>query len=208
MKPVSRSQEWLGAASVALWLVCVAVVAAVRAIDAGAVSVHALACSPQALATGRVWTLVTSGFIVAGPPVPQLVMTGLVALFVVRLAGAGTWWLSAIVGHFGATFVAYAGIAAVYAVDRGTAAGAIHAPDYGISAVWAATTGTLLVLLHRAGARPRASAACGVAMLAAFIALVGLEGELADVEHLVAFLLGIAVVAVRSPSGKLATVAA
>ena len=196
------------ATTVALWLAAVAAVAGVRAAEPGAVSVHALACSPAAMADGRLWTLATSGFIVAGPPVPQLVMTGIVALFVVRLAGPGTWWLSAIVGHVGATFVAYAGIAAVYLVDRATAEGVVHAPDYGISAVWAATTGTVLVLLHRAGAHPRATAACMLAMLGAFIALVGLEGELADVEHLVAFVLGTAVVAVRSPSGRLATVRA
>jgi hypothetical protein len=195
-------------ATVALWLVCVAAIAVVRAVDPGQASVHALACSPEAMAAGRLWTLVTSGFIIAGPPVPQLLMTGIVAAVVVRLAGAGTWWLSAVAGHFGATFVAYAGIAAVYLVDRPTAEGVVHAPDYGISAVWAATTGTLLVLLHRAGVHPRLTAVCTVALLGAFVALVGIDGELADVEHLLAFLFGLAVVTVRSPSGKLATVAA
>jgi hypothetical protein len=197
-----------GDATVALWLACVAAIAAVRAVDPSHVSVKALACSPEAMAAGRLWTLVTSAAIIAGPPVPQLVMTGIVAVVVVRLAGARTWWLSAVTGHFGATFVAYAGIAAIYAVDRPTAEGVVHAPDYGISAVWAATTGTLLVLLHRAGVHPRLTAVCTVALLGAFVALVGIDGELADVEHLLAFLFGLAVVTVRSPSGKLATVAA
>jgi hypothetical protein len=197
-----------GDATVALWLACVAAIAIVRTVDPSQVSVHALACSPGAMAAGRLWTLVTSGVIIAGPPVPQLLMTGIVAVVVVRLAGARTWWLSAVAGHFGATFVAYAGIAAVYIVDRPTAEGVVHAPDYGISAVWAATTGTLLVLLHRAGVHPRLTAVCTVALLGAFVALVGIDGELADIEHLVAFLFGLAVVTVRSPSGKLATVAA
>ena len=80
----------------------------------------------------------------------------------------------------------------------------MHAPDYGISAVWAATTGTVLVLLHRGGAHPRVTAACTVALLGAFVALVGVDGELADVEHLLAFVLGLATAAIRSPSGKLA----
>ena len=35
-----------------------------------------------------------------------------------RLAGPGTWWLSAVAGHVGATFIAYAGIVAVYVTDR------------------------------------------------------------------------------------------
>ena len=208
MTAVSRSRERLGAATVALWLLAVAAIAIVRAVDSSAVSVHTLACSPEAMAAGRVWTLVTSGFIVAGPPVPQLLMTGIVAITVVRLAGAGTWWLSAVAGHFGATFMAYAGIAAIYVVDKASAEGVVHAPDHGISAVWAATTGTLLVLLHRAGAHPRLTAACTFALFGAFIALVGIDGELADVEHLLAFAFGLAVVSVRSPSGKLATVAA
>lgn len=208
MTAVARSREKLGAATVGVWLVAVAAIALVRAVDSSAVSVHALACSPEAMAAGRAWTLVTSGFVIAGPPVPQLVMTGIVAVLVVRLAGAGTWWRSAVAGHFGATFVAYAGIAAVYLVDRSTAEGVVHAPDYGISAVWAATTGTLLLLLHRAGAHPRLTAVCTFSLLGAFIALVGIDGELADVEHLLAFAFGLAVVSVRSPSGKLATVAA
>jgi hypothetical protein len=198
----------LGAVSVAAWLATVAAIVIARAVDPGGVSVHALACSPDALATGRVWTLVTSGFIVSGPPVPQLVMTAIVAVAVVRLAGPAVWWISAIAGHLGATFIAYAGIAAVYAVEPATAEGVAHAPDYGISAVWTATTGTLLLLLHRAGAHPRLTAACTIALLGAFVTLVGVDGELADVEHLLAFLIGMAVVAVRSPSGRLATLTA
>src|SRR6476646_5652905 len=96
----------LRAATVAAWLVPVSVIAVLRAVHAEDVCVHALACSPDAIVTGRLWTLVTSGLIVAGPPVPQLIMTGIVAIAVVRLAGPGPWWLSATAGHFGATFIA------------------------------------------------------------------------------------------------------
>ena len=198
----------MGHVTVGLWLACVGAIAIVRAADPGAMSVHALACSPAALAAGRVWTLVTSGFIVAGPPAPQLLMTGLVAIATVRLAGGRVWWTSAIAGHVLATFAAYAGIAAVYAADRATAEGVVHAPDYGISAVWAATTGTLLVVLHRGGAHRRVTAACAVVLLATFVALVGLDGELADVEHLLAFVTGLGMASLRSPSGQLATLAA
>jgi uncharacterized membrane protein len=161
------------------------------------------------MAAGRLWTLVTSGFIIAGPPLPQLVMTGAVAVAVVRLAGGRLWWTSAIAGHVGATFIAYAGVAILYGADRSVTEGVVHAPDYGISAVWAATIGTLLVVLHRRGAHPRITAACTVGLLGAFLALVGVDGELADVEHLLAFVIGLAVAAaVRSPSGELATVVA
>src|SRR5205085_12341652 len=101
------------------------------------------------------------------------------------------WWLAAIAGHLGATFIAYAGIALVYLADRGTAEGVVHAPDYGISAVWAATTGMLLVHLHRGGAHPRVTAACTAGLLGAFVARAGVDGELADVEHLLAFVIGL-----------------
>jgi hypothetical protein len=207
MTALPRSGAW-PRATVAFSLAIVTGIAIVRAADHGVVSVHALACSPAALAAGRAWTLVTSGFIVAGPAAPQILMTAIVALGVVRLAGAGAWWRSAIAGHLGSTFVAYAGIAVVYAADRASAEGVVHAPDYGISAVWAATTGTLLVLLHRNGAHPRVTAACTALLGAAFVALVGVDGELADVEHLLAFAAGLGVVAVRSPSGDPATVGA
>ena len=208
MSGLSRFGATWQRATVALWLVCIAAIAAVRAADQGRVSVHELACSPAAVAAGRLWTLVTSAFIVDGPPVPQLLMTGVVAVAVAHLADARAWWLAAIAGHLGATFVAYAGIALVYAVDRGTADAVIHAPDYGISAIWAATTGVLLVHLHRGGAHPRVTAACTAGLLGAFVALVGVDGELADVEHLLAFVIGLGAASVRSPSGNLATVAA
>jgi hypothetical protein len=84
----------LRAGTVAAWLVAVTVIAVLRAVHAEDMSVHALACSPDAIVTGRLWTLVTSGLIVAGPPVPQLIMTAIVAVAVVRLAGPGVWWLS------------------------------------------------------------------------------------------------------------------
>ncbi len=60
-----------GHATVALWLGCVTAIAVVRAVDPARVSVHALACSPTAMAAGRVWTLVTSGFIIADRPSPS-----------------------------------------------------------------------------------------------------------------------------------------
>jgi hypothetical protein len=189
----------------ALWLACVAVVAIVRSGDPNAFTVHDLASSPAALAAGRLWTLVTSAFIIDGPSVPQIVMTALVAGAVVRRGGAALFGLSAVAGHVGATLLAYVGIAAVSITDPATADGVVHAPDYGISAVWAASVGTLLVLVHRGGAHPRVTAAFGVVLLGTFLALVDIDGELADVEHLLAFLIGAGVAAVRSPSGRLAS---
>jgi hypothetical protein len=41
-------------------------------------------------------------------------------------------------------------------------------------------------------------------LLATFLALVEIGGELADVEHLLAFLIGAGIATIRSPSGRLA----
>jgi hypothetical protein len=201
--PGSKERPLLALA--ALWLACVAAIAIVRSRDPNAFAVHDLASSPAALTAGRLWTLVTSAFIVDGPSVPQIVMTALVAGAVVRLGGAALFGRSAVAGHVGATLLAYLGIAAVSITDSATAHAVVHAPDYGISAVWAASVGALLVLLHRSGAHPRVTAAFGVVLLATFLALVDIDGELADVEHLLAFLIGVGVAAVRSPSGRLTT---
>jgi hypothetical protein len=64
------------------------------------------------------------------------------------------------------------------------------------------------VVLHRVGAHPRVTAACTVALLGAFVVLVGLDGELADVEHLLAFVIGLGVATLRPPLGEMATVRA
>jgi hypothetical protein len=205
MNAHAGSKERPAAALAALWLGCVAAIAIVRSGDPRAFTVHDLASSPAALAAGRLWTLATSAFIIDGPSVPQILMAALVAAAVVRLGGAALFGLTAVAGHLGATLLAYLGIAAVSIADPATAHGVVHAPDYGISAVLAASVGTLLVLVDRGGAHPRVTAAVGVLLLATFLALVGLDGELADVEHLLAFLIGAAVAAIRSPSGRLAT---
>jgi hypothetical protein len=205
MNARTGSRERPLGALVVLWLACVAAVAIERSRDPSSFSTNDLASSPAALAGGRLWTLVTSAFIIDGPSVPQLVMTAIVAAAVVRIAGAATFALAAVAGHFGATLIAYVGIAAVSIADPATADGVVHAPDYGISAVWAASIGALLVSLHRTGTHPRVTAACGVVLFVAFLALAGLDGELASVEHLLAFLIGMGVAAVRSPSGRLTT---
>jgi hypothetical protein len=206
MNAHAGSRERSLSALVALWLASVSAIAIVRSGDPRAFTVHDLASSPGALAAGRLWTLVTSAFIIDGPSVPQILMTALVAGGVVRLGGPALFALSAVAGHVGATLLAYLGIAAVSITDPATTNGVVHAPDYGISAVWAASVGTLLVLVHREGAHPRVTTAFGVVLLATFLALVGLDGELAQVEHLLAFLIGVGVAAIRSPSGPRATV--
>ena len=200
----SRQLTTVGAALAAAWLVAVAVIAA---LDDGDI-VHDFACSPAALWAGRPWTLLSSGLIIQGPAIPQLVMTGMLAAVLVRACGGAVFWLVALAGHIGSTLIAYAGIGLVYLADQPTAQGVVHAPDFGISAVWAAAFGALAVIAMRRGDHPRVTAAWSLAVLALFVVLVPVDGELADVEHLLAFGLGALTMLVRARSGRLATLTA
>jgi hypothetical protein len=193
-----------GAALAIVWLVAVAVIAVVKGPD----TVRALACAPAALWAGKLWTLPSSALIIQGPAIPQLLMTAALAVALVRACGGAVFWLVAAVGHVGATLIAYAGIGLIYLVERSTAEGVVHTHDYGISAVWAAAFGALAVIRMRRGDHPRLTAAWALAILALFVVLVPLNGELADVEHLLAFMLGAGVMLLRGRSEHLNTLAA
>jgi hypothetical protein len=200
----TRALRRTGAVLAAAWLVAVAVIAVFDDADI----VRDLACAPAALWAGKLWTLPASALIIQGPAIPQLVMTGALAAALVRACGGAVFWLVAAVGHVGATLIAYAGIGLVYLVARSTAEGVVHTHDYGISAVWAAAFGALAVIRLRRGDHPRVTAAWALAILALFVVLVPLDGELADVEHLLAFVLGAGVMLLRGRSGHLNTLAA
>lgn len=193
-----------GAALAIVWLVAVAVIAVVKGPD----TVRDLACAPAALWAGKLWTLPSSALIIQGPAIPQLLMTAALAAALVRACGGAVFWLVAAVGHVGATLIAYAGIGLIYLVARSTAEGVVHTHDYGISAVWAAAFGALAVIRMRRGEHPRLTAAWALAILALFVVLVPLNGELADVEHLLAFVLGAGVMLLRGRSEHLNTLAA
>jgi hypothetical protein len=193
-----------GAALAVAWLVAVAVIAAFDDADI----VHDLACAPAALWAGKLWTLPSSALIIQGPAIPQLLMTAALALALVRACGGAVFWLVAAVGHVGATLIAYAGIGLIYLLERSTAEGVVHTHDYGISAVWAAAFGALAVIRLRRGDHPRVTATWALAILVLFVVLVPVDGELADVEHLLAFGLGAGVMVLRARSGRPTTLAA
>jgi hypothetical protein len=179
-----------GALLAALWLAAVAAIAVLQAAGHGP-STAALACSPARLAAGHVWTLLSSALVIDGPPVVQIAGTAVVIGAVVYDLGAGALWAAALVGHLGATLAAYAGIGLLWLVARGSVRGIAHAPDFGISAVWAAALGALVVAAAwRPASHPRLGLALGALCLFTLVVLVPLHGELADVEHLLAFLLG------------------
>lgn len=199
----SRRLALIGTALAAAWLVTVAVIAALRGPD----TVRELASGPAALWAGRLWTLPSSALIIDGPAVPQLAITAALAAALVRACGGAVFWVVAAIGHVGSTLIAYVGIGLVYVVQRSTAEGVVHVRDYGISAVWAAAFGALAVIRLRRGGHQRLTALWAVSILALFVVLVPVDGELADVEHLLAFVLGAGVMLLRGRSGHLNSLA-
>jgi hypothetical protein len=169
----------------------VALLAALHAV--AAVNLVAdLACSPVRLLHGEVWTLVTSSVVIDGPPVGQLLMTAVFAWWVIARLGAKRFWIVAIAGHVGATVVAYLGIGALWVVAGDRLEDVVTEPDYGISAVWAALLGALIVVGWRSGGRRRRVAAlAGAAVVVGFGYFVVSDGHLAAVEHVLAFAIGI-----------------
>jgi hypothetical protein len=184
-----------GAAAAAAWLVAVALVAIMR-VTVGWPAPGDLAASPDALERGHLWLLATSALVIEGPPVVQIGATAVLIWVIVHRFGAPTFWWAAVAGHVGSTLAVYAGIALVWLFDAHAVRDVTDAPDYGISAVWAACMGAVCVAgaagaLHRA----RLATALGAGCLVTFLVLVPADGEVSDFEHLVAFLAGAAVAA-------------
>jgi hypothetical protein len=152
--------------------------------------------TPEAIAHFKVWLLVTSAFVVSGPSVLELLgLTIATALLVHRLS-AGSFWAVAITGHVAATVVAYAGVGVLWLATRKSVENVVDRPDYGVSAVWMAVLGALLITSIRAWRAGRATAfdrlvivACLAAAVIGFVSFALLSGA----EHLLAFVAGMLV---------------
>jgi hypothetical protein len=149
----------------------------------GVVSLRDLASTPQGVADGREWQLVTSAFVADRPAVPSVVGFTIVGLAAFVLAGARILWTAAAAGHVLATVVVYGALdAAGVTVSR---------PDYGTSAIIAAWIGVVACCLWRRGA---AFAAIGLCLVSALVGwLLRPDLDILDTEHAVALAVGICV---------------
>ena len=193
---VRRVRTWdVGTDFVAAYLGAVTLVVVLQH-AAGLPDATALAASPAKLAAGRVWTLLTSGLVVDGDAAPQLVATTALAVAAVHFRGAKVFWAAALGGHIGSTLIAYAGVGAAWLVDPASVAGVVHAPDYGISCVWAAALGA-----SAAGsflARRRHWPWIVASSASVLVAVTAFSEGIATVEHVLAWLIGAAVVVVAT----------
>jgi hypothetical protein len=155
-----------------------------------AISAADIDSNADAVADGHVLDLLTSGLAVDGSLVAwQIGLGALAAALVIRREGPVVWWLAALAGHVGSALITYALIGVATALGSASADASSDDPDYGISAVLAATLGALSASGVRAG--DRLIVAVGIV---AFVALLPFSIGWVDIEHPLAFGLGAAVV--------------
>jgi hypothetical protein len=170
----------LGAASVAAYLLALALIEAT-----GSPDWEALASSPDEVVHGKVWLLLASGLVIEGLPWLQLTVVAVVLGAALVRLGAARLWTVALCAHVGATLIAYAGVGVLSLLDRSLASGTLDEPDYGISVVMAGELGALA-----AGGGRRMALLVGAAALVGFGIGVADSSALANAEHLLGFGLG------------------
>jgi hypothetical protein len=149
-----------------------------------------LGSSPSSVAKGELERLLSSALVVEGPlRAAQVGFAAGLTWVVIRRHGPRAWWGAALSGHVGSALVAYPFIA--LAVTAGLAADRVEdQPDFGISAVLAATAGALL-----AGALRRGERRLAFACLAGLAVVMAISLDWYGVEHPLAFALGAAFLA-------------
>jgi hypothetical protein len=164
-----------------------AVAAAVSVVTAlsrlGLVEVRDLASTPQGVADGREWQLLTSALVADRPAVLSVLGFTLVGLAALALAGARVVWTAAAAGHVLATVVVYGVLDAAHLT--------VSRPDYGTSAIIAAWIGVVACRLWQRRAGPAAIGLCIVAALVGWVVRPHLD--ILDTEHAVALAVGIGV---------------
>jgi hypothetical protein len=175
--------------------VCAAVCGVTAANRAGVVALAALASSPGSTGEGKVWLLLTSGFVADKPTAASLLAFAAFALAVLAVCGPRLLWVSALAGHVGSALAVYAVISIARAVAPTAFESVLSLPDYGTSAMIAAWLGVLAAVGWMRW--PRLGARLGVIAFCLLSAGVGwlCDSRLTflDTEHGIAFAIGIGV---------------
>lgn len=156
----------------------------------GAVDARTFASSPQQLADGRVWLLLTSAILADRPAAASILGFLVVGLAALALCGSRVLWVAALAGHVGSALAVYLGIGLIRHLSHGAWQGAIAYPDYGTSAMIAAWIGAIAFVAWRHRLR---AAAVGLVLVAAAIGWL-CKGTLTvlDSEHAFALAIGVA----------------
>lgn len=166
-----------------------------------------LAASPHGLAEARIWPLLTSALLVQSPIFWSLVSFGLLCALALAVCGGRVLWISALAGHVASTVLVYTLLALVRTVEPHAFAAVQTAPDYGVSAISAAWLGAIASVAWRARdstLRGRIGTILAVAATALFGWMLRRHLSVLDLEHVVAFGIGVAVAVRLSQSAHAA----
>ncbi len=179
-----------------LYLVAVVVIMLIRD-TIGAPFIATLASTPTALAHGAWWQLFTSGLVVDGPALPQILAVGALGGLGIYFRGSGLFWLIALVGHIFGTILTYIGIGIVWLIHPHWVAGLLHQQDYGISLIWCAALGMVAAAAWLGPDSSRGKIYKPLALITAIVIMTVVTGYsvgLARYEHLTAFVLAFLIV--------------
>lgn len=155
-----------------------------------------LAASPHTVGQARLWSLLTSALLVQSPLFWSLASFALVGALTLKVCGTRVLWISALAGHVASTLVVYALLVLARTFDPRALEAVMSAPDYGVSAISAAWIGAIASVSWRARNRTlRGKIATALAVVATALFGWTLRGHLnfLDLEHVVAFCIGVAV---------------
>jgi hypothetical protein len=190
---MTRPRVWLVGYVAAVWGVTAAA-------SLGLLSPSTLAASPQRLADGRFWLLVTSGLVVDHPVVLSLLSLLAFAAVTGLLCGPAVALRAAVFGHVLSTLLVY-GVIAVMRVGQPFAFGsALRRADFGVSAVCAAWLGAAAAVLWLGRLRApagRAAILVGCLLVAGLAYSLHPDRSIIASEHVFAFGIGILVGAPR-----------
>lgn len=185
---------------VALSAFVLAVCGLTAAQRAGAVPLDRVAASPDKIAQGKFWLLLTSGLFADRPTVPSLFALVLFGFAALAVCGPRVLWISALVGHAGSTLLVYYSIALVRISHPNAFHEVLGTQDIGLSAICAAWLGAVsAVAWRRTGprARRRAAIVLAVALIGLIAWLVRPDLTVLDTDHGIAFVIGIAIAGAR-----------
>lgn len=165
----------------------------------GWIGVSHLAASPNAIAQGKIWLLLTSGVVADRPWLPSLLGFAIVAFAALSAARVRVVVLAALAGQVLATLVVYGCFGLARAVHPGAFDALENTPDIGLSAIIAAWIGVVAQALWRRHGSRVAHVLIGLGCIGC--ALIGLTFRTnltaLDTEHVVAFALGVSIAAWR-----------
>ncbi len=180
---MARARDLAGLASVVVYLAVVAFVQAT-----GMPDLSSLAASPDEVGDGQVWLLLSSGLVIDGVPWLQFAVLAIVLALAYAEVGAARLWAAGLTAHVGSAVLAYLGIGLLSVVGVGTGEVGSEA-DYGVSVLLAGELGVIAV----SGGRRLVLVVAALA-LAGFALGLADASALANVEHLLGFVLGAATI--------------